>query len=181
MTYAGTTCTVEADMARPVSEIIADIEDFKPSKGNWLELDALLHELFLRGSAPMGIDAMLHVFERYPGEDGAGVFWSIVHGLETLPGYESRLIESIRRVPSDFALLMVNRLLNTECREWEACGCFHCLSKSLRTKLAARRYAKRLSKSLTATRDDVSVGVSRSWHCDQPPPTDRSNLMICRG
>jgi hypothetical protein len=104
-------------MARSVSEIIADIEDFKPSKGNWLGLDALLQELFLSGSAPVGIDAMLHVFERYPGEDGAGVFWSIVHGLESLPGYESRLVESIRRVPSDFALLMVNRLLNAECRE----------------------------------------------------------------
>lgn len=104
-------------MARPISEIIADIEGFKPSKGNWLGLDALLQELFLSGSSPVAIDAMLHVFERYPGEDGAGVFWSIVHGLESLPGYESRLVESIRRVPSDFALLMVNRLLNGECRE----------------------------------------------------------------
>ena len=104
-------------MARSVSEIIADIEDFRPSKGNWLGLDALLQELFLSGSASVGIDAMLHVFERCPGEDGAGVFWSIVHGLESLPGYENRLVESIRRVPSAFALLMVNRLLNAECRE----------------------------------------------------------------
>jgi hypothetical protein len=104
-------------MARLVSEIIADIEDFKPSNGNWLGLDALLQELFLSGSAPLGIDAMLHVFERYPAEDGAGVFWAIVHGLESLPGYESRLVASVRRVPSDFALLMVNRLLNAECKE----------------------------------------------------------------
>lgn len=72
---------------------------------------------FLSGSASVGIDAMLHVFERYPDEDGAGVFWSIVHGLESLPDYESRLANSIRNVPSDFTLLMVNRLLNAECRE----------------------------------------------------------------
>jgi hypothetical protein len=103
-------------MARHVSEIIADIEDFKPSKGNWLGLDTLLQELLLSGSAAVGIDAMLRVFERYPAENGAGVFWSIVHGLENQPGYKSRLVESVRKVPSDFALLMVNRLLNAECR-----------------------------------------------------------------
>lgn len=101
-------------MARAVSEIIANIEDFKLSNGNWLGLDALLQELFLSGSAPDGIDAMLHVFERYPAEDGAGVFWAIVHELESLPGYESRLVESVRRIPSSFALLMVNRLLNAD-------------------------------------------------------------------
>jgi hypothetical protein len=106
-------------MPRPVSEITADIENFKPSNGNWLVLDALLQELFLSGSASVGIDAMLHVFERYPAEDedGAGVFWSIVHGLESLPGYENGLVESVRREPSCFALLMVNRLLNAECAD----------------------------------------------------------------
>ncbi len=99
-------------MARPVSDIIAAIEKFKPLNGNGLGLDALLDELFQSGSASLGIDAMLRVFERHPAEDGAGVFWSIVHGLESLPGYESRLVESVRKAPSEFTLLMVNRLLN---------------------------------------------------------------------
>lgn len=104
-------------MARPVSEIIAAIDGFKPSSGNWLGLDALLEELFQSGSASLGIDAMFRVFERYPAEDGFGVFWSILHGLESLPGYESRLVESVRKAPTHFALRMVNGLLNAGCRE----------------------------------------------------------------
>jgi hypothetical protein len=114
---------VEANLGRPVLENLADIEDFTPSNGDWLRLEVLLQELFLSGSAPLGIDAMLHVFERCPAEDGAGVFWTIVHGLESLPGYESRLVES---VPSYFALLMVNRLLNAGCKEVGSVR-LHCL------------------------------------------------------
>src|SRR5262249_42909345 len=83
----------------------------------WLGLDTLLQELFKGGSASLGIDAMLRVFELYPTEDGAGVFWAIVHGLESLPGYESRLVKSLRKAPSGFALLMLNRLLNAGCEE----------------------------------------------------------------
>jgi hypothetical protein len=110
---------VESELARSVTEIIAEIAAFEPSEGSWLGLEALLQELFECGSAPLGIDAMLSVFERYPTEDGAGVSWSIVHGLESLPGYERKLVESIRRTPSEFGLVMVNRLLNTGCEDVE--------------------------------------------------------------
>ena len=99
----------ETDVVRPVSEIIAALERFQPSNGNWLALDALLEELFQCGSASLGIKAMLEVFEQFPTEDGAGVFWSIVHGLESLDGYERRLVESVRRAPSEFSLIMVHR------------------------------------------------------------------------
>lgn len=104
-------------MPRPVAEIVAAIEQFQPSNGNWLALDALLDELFRSGSAAQGIAAMLGVFERYPAEDGAGVFWAIVHGLEALPGYESQLLASVRRIPSEFGSIMVNRLLKAGCQE----------------------------------------------------------------
>jgi hypothetical protein len=106
-------------MARPASDIIADIDGFSPSNGNWLGLDALLQELFLSESASAGIDAMLRVFESFPEEHGNGVFWTIVHGLESQPGYEKRLVESVRRVPTYFAWIPVNRLLNAECKEVE--------------------------------------------------------------
>jgi hypothetical protein len=104
-------------VVRPVSEIIAAIERFQPTNGNWLELDALLDELFQSGTASQGINAMLGVFERFPKEDGAGVFWSIVHGLESMEGYERRLIESVRRAPSEFAMLMIHRLINAKNEE----------------------------------------------------------------
>jgi hypothetical protein len=99
-------------MARPVSEIVAAIENFQPTNGNWLALDTVLGELFSSGSATQGIHAMLGIFERYPAHDGAGVFWAIVHGLESLPGYENHLVESITRTPSRFSLLMIHRILN---------------------------------------------------------------------
>lgn len=56
--------------------------------------------------------ALLSVFERFPEDDGYGIFWSIVHCLETCEGYESALIESVTRSPAEFNILMVNRLLN---------------------------------------------------------------------
>jgi hypothetical protein len=70
------------------------------------------------GSVPVGqcgpreFRALLNVFERFPGEDGFDVFWSIVHYLEACNGYEQVLVESVRRAPVDFSVLMVNRLLN---------------------------------------------------------------------
>jgi hypothetical protein len=57
--------------------------------------------------------ALLDVFERFPDEDGFGVFWSIIHCLEACTGYESTLIESVTRMPVKFNILMVNRLINS--------------------------------------------------------------------
>jgi hypothetical protein len=56
--------------------------------------------------------ALLGVFERFPEDDGYGIFWSIVHCLEACEGYESALIDSVARSPAEFNVLMVNRLLN---------------------------------------------------------------------
>jgi hypothetical protein len=76
------------------------------------KLQGALDELFASGQAELGVDALLRIFERFPDKDCYGVFWSILHGLESLPGYEVRLVESIRRQPSEFSLLMINRILN---------------------------------------------------------------------
>jgi hypothetical protein len=56
---------------------------------------------------------MLGVFERYPSEEGCGVFWSLLHALESLAGYEEKLVESLQRTPSEFTLRMVHRMLNS--------------------------------------------------------------------
>jgi hypothetical protein len=57
--------------------------------------------------------ALLEVFERFPEDDGFGVFWSVVHCLEACTGYESALIESVTCMPVEFNVLMVNRLINS--------------------------------------------------------------------
>lgn len=99
-------------MPRPIAETIAAIRDFEPEDGNWLPLDRLLETLFEAGAGPRGIGAMLAVLERHPTEDGAGVLWAIVHGLESLPDYEPALVDSVRRAPAELSLAMIGRMLN---------------------------------------------------------------------
>ncbi len=55
---------------------------------------------------------MLSVFERYPEEDGYGVMWTIVHGLESLPNYQPELLRSLARQPSELGITMIGRILN---------------------------------------------------------------------
>ncbi len=100
-------------MTRHIDEVIHDIRLFEPVDDNWLRLDELLAELWETQRPERGIDAMLNVLERFPEEDGAGVLWSIVHGLETLPDYEDQLFASIERQPSELGLVMISRIVNT--------------------------------------------------------------------
>ncbi len=80
-------------------------------------LEDSIQQLLASENAELGIDALLRVLERFPTKDGYGIFWSIVHGVETLANYEEKLIESVRRQPSEFSLLMINRMLNARMAE----------------------------------------------------------------
>ncbi|HEU5138075.1 MAG TPA: hypothetical protein VFU13_23220 [Steroidobacteraceae bacterium] len=99
-------------MIRPAAEILRDIDGFMPTDGSWLRLDDLLGELFQQPVDAEGIKAMLRVFERFPLDEAVGPAWSIVHGLESLPGYEPYLVDSLRRRPSELGVVMLNRMLN---------------------------------------------------------------------
>jgi hypothetical protein len=77
------------------------------------KLQSAIDDLFTSDQPELGIGGLLRIFERFPDQDGHGIFWSILHGSESLPAYEGALIESVRRQPSEFGLLMVNRLLNS--------------------------------------------------------------------
>jgi hypothetical protein len=76
------------------------------------KLDSAVNSLLASDHPERGIRALFHVYERFPDKDGYGVFWSILHGLESLPGYEEVLVESAKRQPTEFSLMMVNRILN---------------------------------------------------------------------
>jgi hypothetical protein len=104
-------------MTRSTAHIACDIAAFQPTDGNWLALDRLLNELWTQGDPAAAIPAMLSVFERFPDEDGAGVLWSIVHGLESLAGYEPLLLSSVLRAPSDLGVTMLGRLLNASVQD----------------------------------------------------------------
>jgi hypothetical protein len=100
-------------MRRSEETILAEIAAFAPRGGNWRALDSLLAELFAETPSVRAVPALLAVFERFPTEDGAGVLWGIVHGLEALPyDYCTPLRVSQERTPSLMAGVMLRRLAN---------------------------------------------------------------------
>lgn len=100
---------------RSHSEILKDIAQFKPVAGLWLPLEGLLSELWSVGQPPIdALPTLFGVFERFPEDDGAGVFWSIVHGVEALPyNYGPLLQASHARTPSEMSTVMIARLANS--------------------------------------------------------------------
>ena len=100
---------------RQSTEILQDIAQFHPVDGLWLPLEHLLDELWSGGPPPPDcLPILLGVFERFQEDDGAGVLWSIVHGVESLPySYEQLLRDSHSRVPSEMAKVMLIRLANS--------------------------------------------------------------------
>ncbi|MGJ8738784.1 hypothetical protein [Zobellia laminariae] len=98
---------------RHIKEIIAEIESYESDDGNWLRLDELTIELWESGKPELGIDSLFGIFEKYPTDDGAGVFWSILHGLETLE-YEQKLYDSLMDKPSHMTITMLKRIENTQ-------------------------------------------------------------------
>lgn len=75
-------------------------------------LDETLIKLATHPQKELAFQALFQLFERFPDQDGFGVFWSILHFLEGVSGYDTELLRSIERQPSEFTLLMINRLLN---------------------------------------------------------------------
>jgi hypothetical protein len=98
---------------RSTAELVAALLAFPGQEtGDLQALDALVTAAVSQPPADDLDRALFGVFERFPGEDGHGVYWGIVHGLEGRGGYEESLLASVRRSPSPFALLMLNRLCN---------------------------------------------------------------------
>lgn len=94
---------------RSESSILSEIAAFSPTNGNWIQLDSLLNELWECQPKIEWVKPLLEVFDKHPAEDGAGVFWAIVHGLETIDGYEPLLLESARAKPHEFKSILLNR------------------------------------------------------------------------
>jgi hypothetical protein len=93
---------------------VADkIRAFYSAEGDWRPLDVLFTELFSRTCSQDEIDAVFSLFERYPDEDGAGVFWSAIHGLEVVGSYDERLRTSLRTAPSESAIILAIRIVNS--------------------------------------------------------------------
>lgn len=86
------------------------IREFSPVDGNWLPLEALFEKAFSAEDPRVYYHAIFNLFERFPDEDGAGVFWSAVHGMEAEGGYENLLAGYFRRWPGFMTRAMLRRM-----------------------------------------------------------------------
>ncbi|WP_447895382.1 hypothetical protein [Vreelandella sp. GE22] len=96
---------------RNIEAIIKDIEEYAPVNDEWESLDELIDEACNANDRRV-FKPLLGLFERNQDHDGYGVFWSIVHGLEGLGGYETELAASVLSKPHEMSVLMLNRMLN---------------------------------------------------------------------
>ena len=98
-----------------IDKIISDINSINSAtdEDQLKKLDDSVRLLGECDSPELAIDSMLGVFERFPEDDGFEVFWTVVHALESLSGYEEKLLMSLNRTPSEIGVLMINRLINS--------------------------------------------------------------------
>ncbi|MGK5024001.1 hypothetical protein [Janthinobacterium sp. RB2R34] len=99
-------------MSRAQNEILLEIDQFKPGPADdWREMDALLSELWQGQVCETCLPFLFRVFERFPHDDGAGVLWGIVHGIESTDlNYEQALRDSLSRQPSELGQIMLHRI-----------------------------------------------------------------------
>jgi hypothetical protein len=89
------------------------IREFNPADGVWLPLERLFEQAFARRDPKRHYPAMFDLFARFREEDGSGVFWSALHGMEHVGGYEEMLLQSYQRSPSLMTRAMLRRLLKS--------------------------------------------------------------------
>lgn len=101
---------------RSLSETLQQIENFSSRDGDWRPLDLLLEEVWASSDLPPEVlPVVFGIFERFPEDDGAGVLWSIVHGVEALSlDYVPALQQSHRRRPSLMSDIMLSRAVNAQ-------------------------------------------------------------------
>lgn len=98
-------------MASSIVQTLGQFSD-PQSEAQLKALDAAVQAIKPDECGEAEFRAMLHVFERFPDDDGFGIFWGLVHALEACSGYESEMLASVARKPCEFNVLLVNRLLN---------------------------------------------------------------------
>jgi hypothetical protein len=112
-------------MPKTIEETIEGLMQLAPEPGK-VDLVSELYRL-LDGFAALpererALPTMFALFEKYPEED-FGSPGPLVHSIEKVAGYESELKTSIRRLPTQSTVWMVNRILNgnlvaAERRRW---------------------------------------------------------------
>lgn len=107
-------------MALTADEIIAALDAFEPEPDadyneNQFRLYPITEGFKGLSDRHRVVPAMFALMERFP-DAYLGSPGPLVHSIESLgvDQYESLLVESVRRQPSDLTVWMVNRILNTD-------------------------------------------------------------------
>jgi hypothetical protein len=88
----------------------AAIREFTPDGGDWRPLETLFERAFSTPDPKPYYHAIFGLFERFPEDDGSGVFWSALHGIEAAGGYEDLLLQYFHRHPSLMTSTMLRRI-----------------------------------------------------------------------
>jgi hypothetical protein len=99
-----------------IQEIVSSIELLATinSAADLTNLQELADLYFIHPQASEHLNVWFRLYERFPNDNSEGIFWGILHSIETYHPISDRLaIESVIRQPSEFPLMMVNRLLNS--------------------------------------------------------------------
>ncbi|SFQ79429.1 hypothetical protein SAMN04515668_4440 [Hymenobacter arizonensis] len=99
-------------MPRAVPAWLQALATFPPH-GSWEELGDLLAERWEHGPSREAQVPLFRFLARFPTDERGGVWMGLVHGVETLRAYESELLGSLHRQPTEMTLLLLRRLANT--------------------------------------------------------------------
>jgi len=105
-------------MGEGIGAIVAEIDALPAadSAEHLSRLEYLMDRYFSAAEAADHLGVWFRLYERFPEDDGYELFWSILHRIEAHPGCERLVVESVRRRPSRFPVMMVNGLLNAGIR-----------------------------------------------------------------
>lgn len=102
-------------MDNNIKEILSSIDSITTldSGEDLTHLQELVDLYFNHPEAGNYLDVWFRFYERFPDENGESICWGILHGIENYhPTSDRFAVESVLRKPSEFPLMMVNRLIN---------------------------------------------------------------------
>lgn len=134
-------------MNRGIRHIVEDIDALMPVRGGDLDrLQALIDEFFASRPSAAHLGVWFRLFERFPEDHGNGVFWAILHCLEAQPGCGAAVVASVRRRPTHYPVMMVNRMLNggiTTADGTDLLGLLRAVAEDESVSIGIRRDAER--------------------------------------
>lgn len=97
-------------MARSISEIIADLDDFSIEGDYLASLSKLTDEILRNPEKDKALESMLALLERNPDEE-IGSPGPLIYAIEKCKGFEEALCRSVKRRPSTLTIWALYRVI----------------------------------------------------------------------